>query len=286
MNLYINSSPARKYFKLLLGNANQLIITALVGLNAVERGIISEVPEGIHAAWSPKDLKSSAQRSRRLILDMALLRAVDALDVYIKKSNRKPFLIEDGEVREKIDGDGRSVLKKFTAIKESFDLLDMAVCSLVEIMIARRNKCAHEEADISIDPSVKTILGNDSERISKQFSGLDCQVLISRFESDEALSFKETTSLIHATHEVVQTLDGLFLGSCSPERYLKEHVWYWVAHSNRLNSAKSNFSMERFQNIWGKDISERAYAFVKFLRSTGFSNKSASDAHRVLTFDG
>jgi hypothetical protein len=36
MPLYLNESPARRRFKDLLGNANQLLITILVGLSAVE----------------------------------------------------------------------------------------------------------------------------------------------------------------------------------------------------------------------------------------------------------
>jgi len=53
MSLFLNQSKARTVFKKLLGNANHLIITALVGLDAVEKGIVSGIPADMHAVWSP-----------------------------------------------------------------------------------------------------------------------------------------------------------------------------------------------------------------------------------------
>ena len=83
MTLYLNISPARRKFKDLLGNANHLLITILVGLSAVERKTIVTAPPELHAAWNPKDVVASARRSRVFVLETTLVRSVDALDAYI-----------------------------------------------------------------------------------------------------------------------------------------------------------------------------------------------------------
>src|SRR5882724_2955678 len=103
MPLYLHQSSACHIFKTLIGNANHLIITALVGLDAIEQGIVTKGPEELHAALSPIDPVASAKRSRRMLLDMALVRSVDALDVYIRHSVRKPFLTQSNALRVDID---------------------------------------------------------------------------------------------------------------------------------------------------------------------------------------
>ena len=88
MPAYLNVSKARRTFKEVLGQANHLLVTALVGLDAIERGIVTRAPAELHAVWSPKPAKASARRSRRLLRDMALVRSVAALDLYLRYSNR------------------------------------------------------------------------------------------------------------------------------------------------------------------------------------------------------
>lgn len=285
MELYLNSSHARRTFKLLLGNANHLIITALVGLDAVERRVITEIPDGIHAAWTPKDPVASARRSRRLLLDMALIRAVDALDIYIKHSNRKPFLIEDVELRNRIDGEGRSIFWKFTAITDYHNCLDPVLCALIKAMIAWRNKSAHEEADIELDNSVKAILQDNDKRISTEYRGLDSKRLISGFENNRPPTFKEIASFIKATQDFVKAVDAVQLRACQPERYLKEHIWEVTGGSRAKSRTTEAHRKEHFQSVWGRDASERVGAVVRFLRATGLSGDPAKHEESPMLFD-
>ena len=99
MTLYLSVSQARRQFKGILGHANHQIITALVGLHLIEKDKVTVAPKELNTTWSPRDPVASARRSRTLILDMALVRCVDALDVYIRLSNRLPALIQSSEVR-------------------------------------------------------------------------------------------------------------------------------------------------------------------------------------------
>lgn len=285
MDLYLNHSPARRAFKSLLGNANHLIITALVGLDAVERQIVTQIPVDIHAAWSPKDPVVSARRSRRLLLDMALVRAVDALDIYIRYSNRKPFLIEDMDLRNSIDTAGRSIFKKFKAITNYHDCLDPVLCALIQVMITWRNKSAHEEADIELGHSVKAILLENDQRISTEFRGLDSRLLICGFEDNRPPAFKEITSFINATHHFVSALDAVQLNTCSPERYLKEHIWEVTGRSRAPSKTTGAHGKARFQSVWGKDASERMDGVVRFLLSSGLSGDLGMAGKSSMIFD-
>jgi hypothetical protein len=113
MTLYLNISPARKRFKDLLGGANHLLITILVGLDAVDKGLVKNGPTELHAAWNPQDVKASVSRSKILVREMALVRAIDALDAYISWVRRKPALIQEKNLASQIDGAGHSVMAKF-----------------------------------------------------------------------------------------------------------------------------------------------------------------------------
>ncbi|WP_025897201.1 hypothetical protein [Sneathiella glossodoripedis] len=64
--MYLNKSFGRKRFKANLGNANHLIITSLVGLDAIERGKVEDIPSEMRMAWSPKSPKTSARRAALL----------------------------------------------------------------------------------------------------------------------------------------------------------------------------------------------------------------------------
>jgi len=161
MPVFLNTSPARQAFQDFLGNANQLIITAMVGLDAIERAIVKEIPRDLHAAWSPRDPVVSARRSRRLLLDMALVRSVDALDFYIRHAVRKPTLIQSPAVRQALDKAKNSIFGKFKVLNAHYDGMDQIVASLVALMITWRNRAAHAEFDCDTDDEyLKTIRSN------------------------------------------------------------------------------------------------------------------------------
>ena len=167
----------------MLGNANHLIITMLVGLEAVDRRIITEIPQELHAAWNPRDPELSAGRSRRLLLDMALARAVDSLDVYIGWSRRRPELIQNERLQRIIDGAGRSAALKFNAITSHYSSLPDVTVAMVSAMIAWRNRAVHEEADTEISAASRAILLNAEADISKHYRGLSVEKMLHGFEN-------------------------------------------------------------------------------------------------------
>ncbi|WP_028033164.1 hypothetical protein [Chelativorans sp. J32] len=271
MTLYLEQSRPRKAFKNLLGNANHLIITALVGLDGIERGVVREVPRDLRTVWSPKDAVSSAKRSRRLILDMALIRAIDAIDVYLRLSVRKPALVQSDELRKDLDSAGLSVFRKLQAVERHCPDLDMIAFALVFLMVTWRNRSAHTEADRDAPERHLALLRSNAEEVAARFSGLDAEMLLGGYEAMRPVTFKEVASLINAAHHLVADLDALLLKSLDIEQFLKDVVWASLSDSQKDFELIEQTRKRRAVSVWGKDPSDRGDAVLRLLSQQGFS---------------
>ncbi|WP_156877954.1 hypothetical protein [Sinorhizobium americanum] len=271
MPLYLSRSRPRSAFKDLLGNANHLIITALVGLDAVERGVVREVPEELRAAWSPNDAVSSAKRSRRLILDMALIRAIDAVDVYLREAVRKPALVQSRDFRRDLDSAGLSIFKKLQAVERNCVSLDSLPLAVIFLMVAWRNRSAHSEADLDAPPHHLEVLQSRAKELAERFRGLDAKMLLGGYDAVRPTTFKEVASLINAAHHLVAELDLRLLRSLDVERFLKDAVWVSLSSSQRPTETTEQTRMRRAVNVWGKDPTDRSGAVLRLLKQLGFS---------------
>lgn len=269
MDLYLNESRGRGRFKALLGQANHLIITALVGLDGVERGLFTAPPPDLHAAWSPQNPVTSARRARRLILDMVLVRAVDSVDVYIRMSRRLPGLIQDVSLRNSIDGARRSIFQKVAALEGRYGCDDPVAFAMVLVMIAWRNKSAHEEADTNIDARHRDVLRENAEVIASGYRGLDIERLLDGFNVSEP-TFKESASLISSAQRFVQVLESILFRDLDQEKYLKE--LFWSAPSELSADDARSYRKRRMQSIWGRDPSDRPAAVLRRLREFGITD--------------
>lgn len=282
MVLYLNESLPRRHFKSILGSANHLIITALVGLNGIERGLVTEAPEDLHTVWSPRDPRASALRSRRMILDMALVRAVDAVDVYVRFSHRKPALIQSADLHDSISNAGQSVSKKFSALTKHYSKLSPRLTAMLVVMIAWRNRCAHSEADIDIDDNHVSTLRQEKISISDDFRGLCVERLLAGFESGEP-TFKEVASLIQATHLLIEELDRFQLVALDKEEFLRDLIWSSIGLKGEGAKAEETNRQKRVQSIWGKDLKERREVVRRFFLNIGLSD--ARKYSEVAVFD-
>lgn len=233
MTLFLSQSRPRSAFKNLLGSANHLIITAMVGLDAIERGVVREVPKDLRAAWSPKDAVASAKRSRRLILDMALIRAIDAVDVYLREAVRKPALIQSAAFRSDLDSAGLSIFKKLQSVERNVSNLDRLPLAILFVMIAWRNRSAHSEADRDAPQCHLKVLEAERTQLAERFSGLDAEMLLGGYEAIRRPTFKEVASLINAAHHFIAELDFKLLSSLNAGLYLKDAVWASLGDSKR-----------------------------------------------------
>lgn len=210
---------ARKTFKRQLGQANHFLVTTLVALDCLDKNPQHQAV-GLHAAWSPKSVPHSIQRSRIFVLHSFLGTAVDALDVYFSLLNRKPDFLQDPGFSQRLQACGRSVYKKATAFADWVPALNIEA-ALVEVLITWRNNVMHELADNVISDRSKDTLQQHSGQIASLYHNLDPTNLVKKAESGDDLTFKETASLIAAAHDFVEATDHYVLAELDrPSFYL------------------------------------------------------------------
>jgi len=216
----MKATKPRKVFKKSFGQANHFIITALVGLNAIERGDLKDVPEELHTSWSPKDPQQSARRARRFVLNTALMSAVDAIDVYLTMLWRSPKWISGDDVEGMYSSAGRSVYNKAMGLSSILQIQD-TTRAMVEVIITWRNNVTHELANNTLSPSSARILKDKSSECGVHFCGLNPSALEEKANAGSDLTFKETTSLIRATHLFVEEVDSRVIQRLSMEAFSK-----------------------------------------------------------------
>ena len=123
----MTKSPAKKEFKERFGQANHFLITALVGIDAIQSGMITKKPTGFSTTWEPKDPKKSANRSRIFILKSFLAWAVESLEMYMTELNRKPKLLESDRFTELFSKAGQSIYKKTIFIADEIEVDPMLI---------------------------------------------------------------------------------------------------------------------------------------------------------------
>jgi hypothetical protein len=282
MPLYLNQSAACGAFKGLIGNANHLVITAMVGLDAIERGIVTKIPKDLHAAWTPIDAVASARRSRRMLLDMALVRSVDSLDVYLRHSLRKPCLIQSDVLRTEIDKAKLSIFRKFLALENHHPDIDPVACSIVSLMIAWRNRAAHAEADEDVPERHKQIIRVNADAIATRFRGLNSEILLSGFDVDRAHHFKEIASFINATNHFVEDVERVLFGRLDARVFLKDLVWTAVSQHTKPEGDIDQIRKKHLRSIWGKDPSEKNKSVERFLQHYGLSKLKVTKKDRAM----
>lgn len=276
MDLYLNESPARGRFKAMLGHANHLIITGLVGLDAIERGVVTDAPADLHAVWSPRNPVASARRSRRLLLDMAMVRSVDALDAYMGLSRRKPHLIQDADLWKAFDHPESKVTVRFRAMVKRYEGVDPVLVALMEVLIAWRNRSVHSLSDTDVAAAVWDVLREAAGQIEADFSGLEIDRLRTGFLGGEPATFRETASLIHATQKVVEALEREQLKVLDGTQFLRELIWTSMDCSGSAEVADKH-RRKRIGSVWGRDPSERPSKVRSLLLNFGLSPTAKYD---------
>jgi hypothetical protein len=223
---------ARRVFKQHLGQANHFLVTTLVALDCLDSNPGHQAP-GLHAAWSPKSVSHSVQRSRIFAMNAFLGSAVDALDVYFSLLNRKPDYLQDQEFSQAIQACKRSVYNKAAKFAEWVPESKIEA-ALVEALITWRNNVMHELADNVLSDKSREVLREYYKDISEGYCNLDPSNLAEKANVGADLTFKETASLISAAHHFVNKIDTFIL------RKLDKPDFYLKALRNTMETSPSN----------------------------------------------
>lgn len=257
----------------------------LVGLDAIEQGTISSSPASLRAAWAPKDAFSSAQRSRRMLLDMALVRAADALDLYISHASKDPKLIQLNEVQDELNSKKHSIYRKFELIEEHYPPSDDILTALIALMIAWRNRAAHSDADIRLDEKYRSKISDNEKLLSEHFSGLDGNLMLLHFEENGDPKFKEIASFINVIQKYVREIEQSMFGKIDQEKYLKDVVLNGVSSSIKNEKDRKKRRSRLIGSVWGKNGNNKRRAVLGFLEYRGISFRDTVIPNSALKFE-
>ena len=232
-----------------------------------------------------QDHRTSSKRSRRLILDMALVRSVDALDLYIRHANRKPFLIQSSEIQSELNENGQSGYKRFEVLENHFKAIDKKLPALVALMIAWRNRTVHSDADNEVAERYKNYIRGNIEAIKERFKGLDGLVLLDHFDNHESPRFKEVTSFINSTQHYVKELEQSLFQSMCPEHFLKELIWKAISAPDASDKTSDHHRKQLLKSVWGKSSSNKERAIKGFLQQQRLSFVKPGDEEDFLFFE-
>jgi hypothetical protein len=236
----MKQTPARTRFKQHFGHANHYLVTSLVALNHLEASTIAVAPAELHTSWSPQNKSSSIYRTRLFIQQSALASAVDSIDMYISLLYRKPNYIRDSSLSSALDGAKRSVMRKVLAVAEHYSICPVTV-ALVDVLITWRNNLVHELAENLLRDSTREVLEKSSKEIAETYRGLVPDQLSRKAEKGETLTFKETASLISATHHFVEYVDAVVIHRLNFSDLCCDIVTDALADESQKNGFKNKF---------------------------------------------
>jgi hypothetical protein len=261
----LKRTHARAAFKDLLGQANHFLITLLVGLGAVRDGTAT-LDEEFRTSWNPRDVKKSAERSRQFALDLALVRAIDALDTYMMQARRHPTSLPSSQFASAMDGAGQSVSKRLETFSVFLAPLAVRQQLFLKLAIDWRNRRVHSLANDTLTGEEQKELLSHSEKLNEDHRGLDVKMLVARYRANEAPSFKDAASVINVTHTAVENFDKQLLAGLEIESYLRGLIVRALdpPRSREVKNALRNACM----NTWG-DAGKRANKSLRILRMVG-----------------
>ena len=270
----------RIQFKKHFGQANHYLVTSLIALHNLNASPIVEAPEELRMAWCPMDKESSIIRSRNFVLQSFLGRAVDSIDMYLTLLNRKPNYLQNLTITSRLDGAGRSVLRKAQIYSEHYQV-HPATHALIDVLVTWRNNVFHEMADNKIKNESREALLSNASYIAENYRGLDVSDLAMKAEKGNSLTFKETASLINAAHHYVQEIDTAVLKTFDPIAFCTEAVKdainnkeqetrFAAKYLSLPTEKRQRFLRNWFMNTYGfSEMDEKVLASCLTIQKTG-----------------
>lgn len=259
--LKIHHSTALKRFKSEIGQANHMLITIMVGLD----GIIPydvEAQNEFHTSWNPKSKKASVERSKLFAKKATMAWLVDCLDMYLRLINQSPILISSEKLKQSIDSvdNSRSIYKRINLICQYYEIQSTDF-ALVDLLICWRNRLTHFQAENDISLSNRRILEQNIEKIKEKHCGLSIDETLISFDNCDFPTFKEITSFVRASINLVSELDRCLLDDID-----------LVTYSDRIIVDYLNTKKDiRLNNIFSKDSKTAEKNIRQILAQNGFT---------------
>lgn len=257
VKMKIARSYALKKFKKEIGQANHFLITILVGLDGVKSGNIEKNIE-FDAAWNPKSVIASAERSRLYAIKSSLAWVVDCFDMYLRLCNRKPRLLSE-ELSNKFDGIGHSIYGKYRLVSDAYALSESDK-AVVDLLICWRNRMVHFDADNDISKESRNVIESslyEDELVIK--THLDIGQMLYSFDKKESPKFKEITFMVRKTISFIECLDRLLLDKKDTLSILDDRLCDELKNNNQI-----------FNGIFLTEGDKRKQKLIQFIKNCGF----------------
>lgn len=188
-------------FLVAVGEAVANLNTAVVGLDAVEKGY--QKPGTLNISWNPQDRVAAARKSRRFVLEASLVRVAEALSEFVWATAQLPRFTRC-----------RSAWNNNTSRAEK--LADVAVEALgseshliagAALLIHWRNRVVHPRSRASLTSQQMKKLRAVSGAIEQNFAGLSVERLLTDFEAGRP-TLKDISSLIAMSIRLAREVDN------------------------------------------------------------------------------
>lgn len=263
----INRSTALKCFKNEIGQANHMLITIMVGLDGIVPYQV-EAQEEFHTSWNPKSKKKSVERSKVFAKKATMAWLVDCIDMYLRLINQSPLLIDSKQLKQSIDSkeNSRSVYKRINIICSHYNIQSIDY-ALVDLLICWRNRLTHFQAENDIMSNNRKILQNNVENIKEKHCGLDANQTLESFDNCAFPTFKEITSFVRASINLISEFDKCLLNDINLVTYADRIIVKY------LNDRKEY----RLNNIFSKDSQTAEKSLRQILFQNGFISENPND---------
>lgn len=268
----MNISNKRKQYKDRIGQANHFLITTLVGLDGIEKGLVVEKGGEFSTSWNPKDKRNSARRSRIFVQKSILAWTIESLEMYMSIVNKKPKLYEETNTDLVVaySRAGQSIYEKVIQVGKVLNI-DPVLVALMECLITWRNYTFHYDIENEIRDESLAILQLHKDEIKNTYCGLEIDRMKKTWETGGDFTFKEATSLIRASQEFVESIDKTLCEKLDSDRYIIESLMQHLKNKKKtkakfltIDSSKMNsFLHTLIINVVGVDVSEEKIELYK-----------------------
>ena len=201
-----------------VGNAVFALNTAVVGLDAVEKG--HKKPTTLDISWRPNDRKTAARTSRRLIVESVMIRVSEAFKQYILAvSELGRFKPTKAQWRH-----NTSVSEKISTISTEAVGKDNYLTSAVVLLVHWRNRVVHRGSRAKLMPGERRLLLENSTIICERYRGLDVAELLTHFDSQRP-TLKDVSSMIAMAINLAKRIDRV-----AHQDLTKDDLDSWLEH--------------------------------------------------------
>ena len=221
----IHSQP----FQILLRDIGEAVFTlntAVVGLDAVERG--HPKPATLNISWEPKDRKIAARKSRKFILESVMVRVSEVINQFVSSLSKLPKFKDE----KKEGGNDTSMPEKIAMIATCVLEKDDYLIPGVVLLVHWRNRIVHPNSSAELKPQQRKILLSNKDIIAERYRGLDISKLLDDFK-DQRPTLKDISSLISMTINLARKIDRTM-----QQNITKDELDAWLDHYQMLPMLK------------------------------------------------